>query len=530
MRLFIIYFLMVFIHINLFAQNNLEFKDGEILIQLKKDQDIESIISSTRNSYDLFLKKKIHHSIYLLEVIPADQLDNAIEVLSQNRATQFAQKNHKVNYRNTPNDPFFNEQWHMELIGGIEAWETSTGGLTANGDTIVVAVLDDGCNVNHPDLTENIYRNYLEIPNNGIDDDNNGYADDFKGLNVQAGNDNHIAASHGTGVVGIVGAKGNNSLGITGVNWNVKILPLTNVEFESEIVEAYFYALELRRQYNNTNGAEGAFIVSTNASFGINAQFCSNFQIWGSAYDSLGMEGIINIASTSNSSIDVDLEGDMPTSCPSDFLITVNNTNENDERVSSGFGVTSIDLAAPGRNSYTTRPDNYGTLGGTSASAPHVTGAVALLYSMPCAKLSTQAIQEPANTALAMKNVILNGVQPIPDLEGITVSGGRLDLVNSIEEVKAFCDGERGALSIDRITPNPVTSQMVIDFTTPEETDYTFSIYNSIGQLMYREEVPILPFGETSHTIDLKQHLMGGIYFLTVENANDITTSKFVAY
>ena len=425
----------------------------------------------------------------------------------------------------------------MDIIGAPEVWETSTGGLSSNGDTIVIAMLDDGCRVNHPDLSDNIYRNYQEIPNNGIDDDNNGYVDDFKGLNVISGTDTHLSATHGTGVAGIIGAKGDNGIGVTGVNWNIKILPITNMNFEAEVVEGYYYALELRRKYNNTNGAEGAFIVTTNASFGIPTPvFCSEFQIWGAAYDSLGMEGIINIAATSNSNINVDEVGDMPSSCTSDFLITVSNTDLDDERVNSGYGKFSIDLAAPGKNSVTTRvstftgESTYGVLGGTSAATPHVAGAVALLYSMPCTDLSTQAILDPANTALAMKSIILNGVEPLPVLEEISVTGGRLDLAKSVEGVRAFCNSESGALNIDKITPNPVTSAMTIDFTTPNDSDYTFSIYNTLGQLIFTEEVSVQPFGSNRHTIDFKNSVANGVYFLTIENADDINSATFVAF
>ncbi|MCB0680027.1 MAG: S8 family serine peptidase, partial [Saprospiraceae bacterium] len=120
-------------------------------------------------------------------------------------------------------------------IDATEAWDHTTGGLTPAGDTIVVAVIDDGTDPDHPDLAANLWRNYAEIPYNNIDDDDNGYIDDHWGWNVSAGIDLVQFGSHGVKVSGLIGAVGDNQTGIAGVNWDVKILNvvgITNVESE----------------------------------------------------------------------------------------------------------------------------------------------------------------------------------------------------------------------------------------------------------------------------------------------------------
>src|SRR5680860_636756 len=143
------------------------------------------------------------------------------------------QRNHYLTPRRSPDDPRFDEQWPLRsntsLQSDIEveaAWDITTGGKVNNTHDIVIAVIDDGFQVDHPDLVENLYINEKEIPQNGIDDDENGYIDDYKGWNFESDNDSLNTGDHGEPVAGVIGARGNNGIGITGINWQVKILPL----------------------------------------------------------------------------------------------------------------------------------------------------------------------------------------------------------------------------------------------------------------------------------------------------------------
>ena len=260
----------------------------------------------------------------------------------------------------TPNDVEFPNQWqyiNTEQSGGSQgadidvdlAWDVTTGGLTANGDTIVVAVLDDGIDLNHSDFENNLWVNHAEIPNNGIDDDENGYIDDYRGWNSNQDNDNIAGGGHGTPVAGIVGAKGNNGTGVAGVNWNVKVMVVKNDFNTSEagVLAAYSYPLAMRQQYNESNGTRGAFVVSTNASWGVDFGRPEDAPIWCSYYDTLGTYGILNCGATINGNVNVDEEGDLPTACSSDFMISVTNMNHFDNKVQgAGYGLETIDLGA----------------------------------------------------------------------------------------------------------------------------------------------------------------------------------------
>ena len=160
--------------------------------------------------------------------------------LALNADVRVIQNNHtNIKLREAvPDDPYYYQQWAPAIMSLPQAWEAfTTGGVTATGDTIVVAVIDGGAYLAHEDL--NFWKNYHEIPNNGIDDDGNGYMDDYHGWNAYNHNGNISSDDHGTHVAGIIGAVGNNGRGVCGVNWNVRVMPVGGSSGnESIVVEA----------------------------------------------------------------------------------------------------------------------------------------------------------------------------------------------------------------------------------------------------------------------------------------------------
>lgn len=380
-----------------------------------------------------------------------------LEEIRKDPSVQMAQFNHIVGLRSTiPNDPRFRDQWYLFNTGqsggtpGMDlkmdlAWDISTGGITPGKDTIVLCVIDNGLDTAHQDLRPNLWTNSGEIPNNELDDDKNGYVDDYFGWNSIRNNGQISDANyHGTPVSGIVGARGNNGVGISGVNWNVKIMHIVGgfgSVAEDRIIQAYLYPYRQRKRYNDTRGKEGAFVVATNASWGLSRVKPSDFPIWCAFYDSLGSQGIINIAATETSQdIDVDLVGDMPTACGSDFLVTVNSVDHKGMKAPGGFGLTSIDLGAFGENVLSTIPNNgYGVEKGTSFAAPQVTGAVGLLYAANCPALTVLAQSDPPSAALLIKSILLATAEPTPALQGKTVTGGRLNILNSLRRLLENC-------------------------------------------------------------------------------------------
>lgn len=402
-----------------------------------------------------------------------------LDRLRQDPQVQFAQFNHFISLRSTfPNDTLFAKQYFLHNTGqdgatpGLDldmdkAWDLTTGGISPGGDTVVVCVIDNGVDDTHPDLRQNLWFNRAEIPNNGKDDDGNGYIDDFKGWNVDFKTDQiNYLNFHGTPVAGIIGGRGNNTTGGTGINWRVKLMVVTsqiaNVLTEARAIEAYTYPLVMRQRYNNTNGAEGAFVVATNASWGIDRRKPADFPIWCAFYNTLGEAGIVNVAATINEDIDVDVVGDIPTTCPSEYLITCTSLTEKGVQ-RYGYGVTSIDMAAFGFNLWTTsNGGGYRRETGNSFAAPQIAGAVGLLYAAGCPTLTVLAKTDPAEAARRVRRALVQGVVPQASLQGKTVTGGYLNINNSLRLLLDQC-GSCPPLAQIKIT-NVTTTSAAVDW------------------------------------------------------------------
>lgn len=379
-------------------------------------------------------------NIWLFEISDSKEpREDKMNRIAVNADVRVIQNNHtNIKLREAiPDDPYYEFQWAPAIMSLPQAWEEfTTGGVTATGDTIVVAVIDGGMDWTHEDL--NCWENSHEIPNNGIDDDENGYIDDFRGWNAYNHNGYVGSHYHGTHVSGIVGAIGNNGKGVCGVNWNVKIMPIAGSSGdESIVVEAYAYALEMRARYNETNGEEGAFIVATNSSFGVDYGNPDDYPIWCSMYDEMGQVGILSCGAGPNMNVNVDVVGDVPSACPGDYLIGITNTTSTDEKFgSAGYGVNNIDIGAPGTTIYSTTPNNgYNNSTGTSMATPQVSGTIALMYAALPEEMMQACKSDPASFCLSVRYHLLNGADHLPSLEGLVAFGRRLNAYGAIESV-----------------------------------------------------------------------------------------------
>ena len=459
-NLLLLFSISIFCLTNLYTQQ-LEHVLGEIIIQVRFGEDIRKIAKnlSRQNGIPTGLQLKRELSpplrIWLIEFdFSKINEDHFLQKIRNMREVENAQFNHLGDYRQTiPDDPAFDQQWmwlNTGQTGGLAdadidldlAWDLTTGGQTADGQEIVVCVVE-GANRNHPDLQGNLWFNEAEVDGDGIDNDSNGYVDDYAGWHVNINNDNvnDNSFGHGTFVSGIIGAKGNNGLMVSGVNWNIKIM---HVDFsgvsEANSIAAYTYPLIMRKKYNESGGANGAFVVATNSSWGIDGGDPSDSPIWCAMYDSLGQIGILSCGATTNDNANVDIVGDLPTACKSEYLIAVTATNDEDLRTFSGYGIENVDVAAPGDNVVSINLNGGPTnSSGTSFSTPIVAGLVALLYSAPCSSLGAQALGAPAATAEFIRDAIYQGVDKIPNLANEVKYGGRVNAINSMETVMANC-------------------------------------------------------------------------------------------
>jgi subtilisin family serine protease len=466
---------------------------GQLLVKFKPQVVPENFMvgfqTYARDGGGIWLEKKLSKSANI-NLIGYDTLTvnalNLLEEIKKDPQVEYACFDISVESRgDMPDDPNLASQWGLFTIGTEKVWELTKGGVSALGDTIVVAILDTGFDINHEDLKGNIWINKGEKPGDKMDNDQNGYIDDVSGWNFIHQNATHVADNHGSSVAGIIGAKGNNGKGISGMNWHVKLM-VFETRLVSDIIAAYDYIIDQRERYNRTKGKQGAFVVTTNASFGVNKIKCVDQPLWGEMYDRLGAAGILSAAGAANNPWNVDEVGDMPTTCKSDYLMTVLNTNPKDERYAgSAFGAVSIDMGAPGQNSYSTRNNNeYGVFHGNSAAAPHLAGAIALLYSIPRQKLAEDAMAFPAQTAMKIRNLLLNNVDKVPSLVSLTSTGGRLNVFSSMLKLLDIYPEKKPEMPTGKILvyPNPSIDEIYVEIAKPENETGLLSIFNAMGQ------------------------------------------------
>ena len=365
-------------------------------------------------------KKMYSRGMYLVETPSAeiDSVANAVSGLHGNDAISISDPDWIVYTSATPNDSSFNELWGMNNTGqtggtadadidASEAWDLFTGSRS-----VIVGVIDTGINYNHPDLAANIWTNPGEIPGNGLDDDGNGLVDDVHGYdfvnNDGDPNDDH---SHGTHCAGTIGGVGDNGAGVAGVNWQVTMMGLKFLDAGgsgaiSDAVDCVNYATDMGVHLTSNSWGGGGFSAPMQQ-----------------ALEAANANGILFVAAAGNSSSNNDSGSYYPSGYEVDNVISVAATDHNDQLASfSSYGATTVDLGAPGVNVYSTvLGSGYDSYSGTSMATPHVAGV--------CALLKGYNSDLDANE---IKFIVMNSGDQISSLEGITLSGRRLNALNAL--------------------------------------------------------------------------------------------------
>lgn len=442
----------------------------------------------------------------------------------------YLHKDAEITYRKAPNDTRYFDQTNLALIDAEKVWDLTTGGNTQNQEEIVIAIIDDGFDDTHIDLIDNLWINPGELLD-GIDNDQNGFIDDINGANFLNNDGNHPLRNHGTAVAGIIGAKGNNGEGISGLNWDIKMMLLSEGFNIPDIIRSYNYIYEQRKLYNDSNGIEGALVVATNFSAGIDFAKAEDFPSWCEVYDKLGEVGILSVIAVTNKDVNIDQDGDMPGTCSSPYLITVTDTDTNDSFMQSGTGRINVDLSAPGTGTISSRVNDLtGEFGGTSGAAPHVCGTIGLLYSLDCDKITALLSENPSSLALAMKEAILNSTNSLASLSNITVSGGRLNAYNATQALASFCDPSNEAnnsLELIDVYVDSETGSVSISYKTNSNSEHHLSLYDPLGRLLYSQEFMPPFLGLKKIEFDIPK-ITSGISILVLEGDGEVT-SKAIA-
>ena len=375
-----------------------------------------------------------------LRGVQSMSVEAAVRRLRSRPNIAYAEPNYIFRINETPNDPRFTELYGLNNTGqtggtvdadidAAQAWDVFTG-----SSNVLIGVIDTGVDYTHPDLAANIWTNPGEIPGNGIDDDQNGYVDDVHGYDfVNNDGDPMDDNGHGTHCSGTIGAVGMNGIGVVGVNWNVKILACKFLSASgsgnaADAIEALNYATMMGVRLTSNSWGGGGFS-----------------QALLDAINAADAAGVLFVAAAGNAAANTDMSPNYPSTYPSSNIIAVAATDHNDNLATfSNYGVTTVDLAAPGVNILSTTPGNtYSVFSGTSMATPHVAGVLGLIFG-----------RFPNMGHLEAKALLLNAVDPKPNLAGKCVTGGRLNAFFPIAAPDSVAPGGVTDLIVSATTSN----------------------------------------------------------------------------
>ena len=399
-----------------------QYDQNTLLVQFRTDSSDDDRDGCCRKvGLGAIDKYKIVDGLALIHVASGDPVA-AMAALQGEASVLRAGLNYLMTTQVVPNDPLFGSTWGMNNtasqlndIDAPQAWDIYTGDPNYR-----VAVIDTGIDFNHPDLQGNIWVNPGEIANDGIDNDGNGYIDDVRGWNFVTNTNNpQDGNGHGTHVSGTIAAKGNNGIGVAGVAWNAKIVPL---KFLSDTGSGTTANAIKAIDYCTANG-----IKLSNNSWG------------GGLFDSLLLQAITNagaadhlfIGAAGNSALNIDVSLSYPASYNLSNMVNVaSTTNTGALSTFSNFGVATVQVAAPGSSIFSTwpvaltvlgQPNGYNSISGTSMAAPHVTGLAALLRG-----------KMPSWTATQVRSAILGSTKPLTALAGKVGREGIISAYNAL--------------------------------------------------------------------------------------------------
>lgn len=360
------------------------------------------------------LRIKLPAGISTAEAIAAMKEDDRVVYAESNDIQQFYGEDGQDGVPNDLDDKLWGFR-NTGQTGGtagadssiVEAWKVTKGDRSENGP--LIAIIDSGADLDHPDLVGNLWTNPGEIPGDGIDNDNNGVIDDIHGYHAA---DDHGSpddqVGHGTHVAGTIGAVGNNGEGVTGVNQEARLMPIridSNGSITTDgVIRAMMYATKM-----------GADI--TNNSWG-------GSRLNEAIQDAFKAAPALHLAAAGNNGTDADRRPSYPMAFDMPNMVSVGATDHNDRKASfSNYGKVNVDVTAPGKDIWSTKNGGgYRHMSGTSMATPFTTGVAGLIKSA-----------YPDATPEQIKERLIYGSDPIAALQDKSISNGRVNAANSLE-------------------------------------------------------------------------------------------------